>query len=310
MRWRGSIRAARGLRVAARARWQAPMAALRRRCRFRARPLPACCSLEEYALAFDTFSSGQRIALHPPETLANLKRAEARPQVTAWACARNGRRDAMRPADTTFLWDLIVLVAAAGQQEIELTRSGSLPKRAAQRLLPFLTGERARISEDEALAYVELLRQEASELGLVAARGNGAKTRARLVPGPKLDSWARHDLVMQARRIFRRWPTDRWWSDLAGANYHEWQTFYLDMPVAREAAHELLLTLRAGRLVLTGVVPRDDAERRPLRAAPHPAPRGRGWIQDGGGPARSSGTPPTARSSPACSARRSTSLGW
>ena len=202
-------------------------------------------AFEEYALAFDTFSSGQRILFIPQETLANLKRAEARPQVSV-GLRETTEPDATLPADTTFLWDLIVLVAAASQQEIELTRSGSLPKRAAQRLLPFLTGQRARISEDEALAYVELLRQEASELGLVAASGNGEKTRARLVPGPKLDSWARHDLVMQARRLYRRWPTDRWWSDLAGANYHEWQTFYLDIPVAREAAQKLLLTCEPG----------------------------------------------------------------
>src|SRR5690349_2241950 len=139
-------------------------------------------ALEEYALAFDTFSNGQRILFIPQETLANLKRAEARPPVSV-GLRETAEPDATLPADTTFLWDLIVLVSAASQQEIELTRSGSLPKRAAQRLLPFLTGQRARISEDEALAYVELLRQEACELGLVAAEGGG-KTRARLVAGP------------------------------------------------------------------------------------------------------------------------------
>src|SRR5262249_7689704 len=148
----------------------------------------------EYALAFDTFSGGQRVLFIPRETLANLKRSEERPQVNV-GLRESAEPGAALPADTTFLWDLIVLVAAAGQQEIELTRSGPLPKRAAQRLLPYLTGQRARISEEEALAYVELLRQEACELGLVAASGSGEKTRARLVPGPKLDSWARHDLV-------------------------------------------------------------------------------------------------------------------
>jgi hypothetical protein len=224
----------------------APIADLRRRLRVSEIELAGLLrAFEEYALAFDTFSGGQRILFIPKETLANLKRAEARPQVSV-GLRETAEPDATLPADTMFLWDLIVLVAAAGQQEVELTRSGSLPKRAAQRLLPYLTGQRARISEDEALAYVELLRQEATELGLVAASGNGEKSRARLVPGPKLDSWARHDLVMQARRLYRRWPTDRWWSDLAGANYHEWQTFYLDIPVAREAAQKLLLTCEPG----------------------------------------------------------------
>ena len=79
-----------------------------------------------------------------------------------------------------------MLVSAAGQQEIELTRSGSLPKRAAQRLMPLLTGQRARIAEDEALDYVELLRQEAVELGLVVApRVNRAKTRGKLGARPE-----------------------------------------------------------------------------------------------------------------------------
>jgi hypothetical protein len=223
-----------------------PIADLRRRLRVSEIELAGLLrAFEEYALAFDTFSNGQRILFIPQETLANLKRAEARPQVSV-GLRETAEPDATLPADTTFLWDLIVLVAAAGQQEIELTRSGSLPKRAAQRLLPYLTGQRARISEDEALAYVELLRQEATELGLVAASGNGEKSRARLVPGPKLDSWARHDLVMQARRLYRRWPADRWWSDLAGADYHEWQTFYLDIPVAREAVQKLLLSCEPG----------------------------------------------------------------
>jgi len=45
---------------------------------------------------------------------------------------------------------------------------------------------------------------------------------------------------MQARRIFRRWPTDRYWTDLPGAHYQEWLTFYLELPVAREAIQKLL----------------------------------------------------------------------
>jgi Helicase conserved C-terminal domain len=202
-------------------------------------------ALEEYALAFDTFSGGERTLFIPQETLAHLKRSEAQPQAPI-GLRETTEPGATLPSDTSFMWDLIVLVAAASQQEIELTRSGSLPKRAAQRLLPFLTGQRARISEEEALVYIELLRQEACDLGLVVAQGGGGKDRARLTPGPRLDSWARHDLVMQARRLYRRWPTDRWWSDLAGAQYHEWQTFYLDIPVAREAVHKLLITCEPG----------------------------------------------------------------
>jgi len=41
----------------------------------------------------------------------------------------------VRPPDPTFLWDLAALTATAHHQEIELTRSGAMPKRAAQRLI-------------------------------------------------------------------------------------------------------------------------------------------------------------------------------
>ncbi|HEX6819618.1 MAG TPA: helicase-associated domain-containing protein [Ktedonobacterales bacterium] len=202
-------------------------------------------SLEEYALAFDGFSEGERILFIPRETLANLRRAEVRPQAKV-GLAQCGEPRAVQPGDTPFLWDLAVLVAASHSQEIELTRSGSLPKRAAQRVLPLLAGPRARRSDEEALGYVELLKAESQDLGLLATPSLSSRTRARLTPGAKLDSWARHDLVMQARRLLRRWPMDRWWTDLPGANYTEWMAFYLEAPIAREAVLELLRKCKPG----------------------------------------------------------------
>ncbi|HEV2405466.1 MAG TPA: hypothetical protein VGR88_08445, partial [Ktedonobacterales bacterium] len=185
---------------------------------------------EDYALAFDTFSDGERIIFIPKETLENLRRSDQRKQSTVGLTERDAPAGIL-PADTSFLWDLAVITSVAHHSDIELTRSGSLPKRAAQRLLPALIGERRRMGGEEAIGYVELLKQESVDLGLVVAPRSTAKARGRLAPGPKLDSWARHDLVMQARRLFRRWPTDRWWADLPGANYQEWLTFYLEMPV-------------------------------------------------------------------------------
>jgi hypothetical protein len=51
---------------------------------------------------------------------------------------------------------------------------------------------------------------------------------------------------MQARRVFRRWPGDRWWLDLPGAQYQEWLTFYLETPLARELVAKLLRDCRPG----------------------------------------------------------------
>ncbi len=202
-------------------------------------------ALEEYALVFDTFSEGQRSLFIPFETLRNLQRAEARPQVTL-GLTEVATPQAIRPADPTFLWDLAALTAAASQQEIELTRAGSLPKRAAQRLLPTLSSSRTQGPEQEALAYVEMLKQEASELGILTAPPSTSRRREMLATGAKLASWSRHDLVMQARRIFKRWPEDRCGLDLPGSGYQEWHTFYLELPLAREAVAAQLRQCRPG----------------------------------------------------------------
>lgn len=202
-------------------------------------------AFEEYALVFDTFSQGERALFIPRETLANLRRAEARPRASVGLqqCLAPA---AVLPADTPFLWDLAVIVAAAYHQDIELTRSGALPKRAALRLLPLLHGARSRRDEDEALAYVDQLKQEACELGLVSAPPSTAIERSHLMPGPKLDSWARHDLVMQARRIIRRWPTSGWWVDALGAHYQEYLAYYLEQSVAREQVRQVLQRCQPG----------------------------------------------------------------
>ncbi len=202
-------------------------------------------TLEEYALAFDTFSEGERIVFIPRETLANLRRADERPLAMV-GLVDGEAPQAVRPADTSFLWDLAAFTAIAHHQEIELTRSGSLPKRAALRVASLLGGERARLGAEETQAYVEMLKQEAVELGLIVAPPSTTKQRGQLGPGQRLDSWARHDQVMQARRLFRRWPGDRWWADLPGANYQEWLTFYLEIPVAREAVQRLLRECQPG----------------------------------------------------------------
>ncbi|MGH2503304.1 MAG: helicase-associated domain-containing protein, partial [Ktedonobacterales bacterium] len=70
--------------------------------------------------------------------------------------------------------------------------------------------------------------------------------RETLTVGDKLSSWSMHDLVMQARRLFKRWPSDRWWLDLPGADYREWHNFYLELPLAREAVVEQLRTCQPG----------------------------------------------------------------
>src|SRR5579875_1196195 len=200
---------------------------------------------EEYALAFDTFSNGERIVFIPKETMANLRRADERPQGIVGLHERPAPR-AIRPASPTLLWDVAALTASALHQGLDLTRSGSLPKRAALRLAASLTGERVHLGEAEALQYVEFLKQVACELGVVVAPGSTKRLRTRLGAGAKIESWGRHDLVMQARKLYRWWPTDRWSIDLPGAQYREWLSFYCEVSLAREQTQKLLSECKPG----------------------------------------------------------------
>jgi hypothetical protein len=223
-------------------------------------------TLEEFAIAFDTFSDGRRVLFVPRETLENLRRDATRTRVEVGlrACDEPG---AVVPANPSFLWDLAMFVACIHQQEIELTRSDALHKRVATKLLPRLGGPRAQNPDEaQALGYLEMLKQEARELGLVAvvplaekaaeptkpargrAKANGASEEAkgRLAPGPKLDAWAQYDLAGQARKLFRRWLTDRWWVDQLGAGYRGWLSHYIDVGAARVAVQKALCACEPG----------------------------------------------------------------
>jgi Helicase conserved C-terminal domain len=225
---------------------RAPLDAVRQHTQLDGPALAALVrALEEYALVFDTFSQGQRILFIPGEALENLRLADQRPRTPA-GLAESIAPSAVLPADTPFLWDLAVIVAAAYHQDIELTRAGALPKRAALRLLPLLSGARERGREEDALAYMEQLKQEACELGLVNAPTSTSARRGCLTAGAKLESWARHDLVMQARRVYRRWPNNRWWVDALGAHYQEWLSYYLEQPLAREQVRQVLRRCQPG----------------------------------------------------------------
>jgi hypothetical protein len=202
-------------------------------------------AFEDYALIFDTFSQSERVVFIPGQVLANLRQAEERTRAPLGLIER-AEPTAIAPEDTPFLWDLAALVALASHHDIDLTRSGHLPKRAALRILPLLNGARERATEEEALAYVEQLKQEACELGLVAAPRSSAVQRAHLKLADKIDSWARHDLVMQARRIVRRWPSNRWWMDAVGADYTDYLAYFIEHVVAREQVRNALRHCQPG----------------------------------------------------------------
>jgi hypothetical protein len=203
-------------------------------------------TLEEFAIAFDTFSAGQRVLFVPGETLENLRRAAARPKPPEQLDPRVQPRS-VHPPDTPLLWDLVLFVSMVYQNDVELTRNGSLSKRTAAKLLPLLTGPRAQGNAERTQVYLDMLKQEAKDLGLVQAPpATGPEMKQRLTIGAKVDAWANTDLAGQVRRIFRRWPNNRWWVDELGAGYREWYSYYLDTMAAREVVQRHLTQCRPG----------------------------------------------------------------
>ena len=224
-------------------------------------------TLEEFAIAFDSFSEGRRVLFIPRETLENLRRDATRPRIEV-GLRPSAEPQTVVPANPSFFWDMALFVASIHQQEVELTRSDTLPKRVVMKLLPLLSSQRARVADEEgAIGYLEMLKQEARELGLVAvaplaeqaaepakpaAKGRtkiaspNDAAQCRLVPGPKLESWGQADLAGQARRLFRRWPADRWWVDLPGVHTKGWLAHYLDIGAAREAVQRALRDCKPG----------------------------------------------------------------
>lgn len=195
-------------------------------------------TFEEYAIAFDAFSDGQRVLFVPAKTFDNLRRAHTRPQVETGLRERAAPQSC-RPADSIILWDVAALVAAVMQHDIELTRAQALPKRAAQRLIPMLSNEWARQSDESGYRYLAQVLAEALDLGIVQTAN--VEDHLRLELGAKLDVWSSQDARMQTHRIIRRWSHNRNWHDRVGAHYSGWMSSYISVSTAREA---LLQSLR------------------------------------------------------------------
>jgi hypothetical protein len=200
--------------------------------------LNALRTFEDYAIAFDAFSEGQRVIFIPARTFDNLRRAHARPLPQAQSVERSEPPQTIRPADSIILWDIAAFVAGVVQQDIELTRTQALPKRTAQRILPLLANEWVRQNDESAFRYLAQIQTEAQDLGILQL--TTAEDRQRLDLGVKLDVWASQDVRMQTHRILRRWPHNRAWHDQVGTGYAAWMASAINLTAARESLLALL----------------------------------------------------------------------
>lgn len=180
-------------------------------------------TFEEAALAFDTFSGGQRVLFVPSEMYPSLKQA-ASEAIDAPAPAElttlSEPPQAIRDSMTTMLFDLAIVTGAAYQQAIEPTQPGNVPKRLAGKIQPLLHGKSRIISYENEDRYLEMVFDIAEELGIVRLSHPQLEgIKPRYEPAPSYDAWASLDIVGQTQRLLENWAKSTHWIDILGLNY-------------------------------------------------------------------------------------------
>ena len=194
-------------------------------------------TFEEYAIAFDGFSNGQRVLFIPSVTLENLRVASLRPHSQTGLCERKVPQS-VRPADSTILWDIAAFVWLVAHHEVELTRAQVLPRRTMQRVVPLLNNDLALHSDELTQRYVTQLQLEVIDLAIVQTKNIDDHIRLEL--GEKLTNWASHDCRLQTLRVLRRWTYNRNWTDRPGAKYRSWMANFISISAARDAMLNVL----------------------------------------------------------------------
>jgi hypothetical protein len=205
--------------------------------------IAAIHTLEDHALAFDAFSQSQRILFIPADAYENLRRVQSQPKIEVGLRSRSSPRS-IRPADSTILWDIAALVWLVIQQEVELTRTHTLPKRTVQRLTPLFSNDNVTDDEEQSTRYLTQLQFEAIDLGIL--RIVTTDDRARLEIDDNISQWGSQDCRRQTLRLLRRWTHNRNWHDRVGVNYHPWMSNHIKPSTAREVMLSILRQCEPG----------------------------------------------------------------
>ena len=192
--------------------------------------LTALHQLEEYALAFDTFSEQERVLFVPSNTYQSLKKAtmQTEPEVIpAGLVSLASPPPGIRASHTPIVYDLAVIVGAIYQQNIEPTQAGKVPKRLAAKIDPMLRGQPRFRFMDEEDTYMEMLFHIAQELGILRLSQPSLEgIKARYEPGLQLEQWSQLDLTEQTRRLLQCWTRSFSWLDIRGVNFRQHDPFY------------------------------------------------------------------------------------
>lgn len=182
-------------------------------------------TFEEAAIAFDTFSDGQRVLFVPPDVFQSLKQA-ATEAISAPAPAElvilSEPPRAVQDSMTTMLFDLAIVTGAAFQQVIEPTQAGNVPKRLATKIQPLLHGKPRMVSYENENRYLEMAFDIAMELGILRLSNpqlDGIKPRYEAAPS--YNQWASLDVAGQTRGLLENWTKSTHWIDILGLNFKQ-----------------------------------------------------------------------------------------
>ena len=209
-------------------------------------------TFEEFLLAFDTFSEGQRVLFVPTDVKASLTKA-ATEAISASQPADlvilTEPPHAIRDSMTSLLFDLAIIVGATYQQAIEPTQAGNVPKRLGAKIQPLLHGKARVMSYEHEDRYMEMIFHIAQELGIVRlsnAQVEGIKQRYE--PAASLPDWSQLDAVEQTKKLLDNWVKGFRWIDVMGINYRQTESFYYWKPaLARGVILEHLQECVPGR---------------------------------------------------------------
>lgn len=209
--------------------------------------------LEQYALAFDTFSGPERLLFVPKELLKGLKKAATQVDTApalppAGLVVADSPPEVVREGDTQMVYDMAVIIGAMYQQDIEPTKANNVPKRIATKLHPLLhIRHRVTVYDGEDFT-IDMLYSVAQILGLVQLSPEVAPdVKKHYEPGPQMEQWSRLGVFEQNQRLLEHWLSSRYWADLPGAHYHSASSYYLDYITPRNALLGYLSQCTPGR---------------------------------------------------------------
>ena len=229
------------------------MKAARKQTGFDNPTLARCITtLEEYAVAFDTFVEHERRLFIPREMLKNLKKV-----IEQGEMGEEEGQIGLVPLDTApvsihqggvpALYDLTTVVGASFQQNMEPTQGGYIPKRLVNKLAPLLQMKPRLQPYDQDNLNVDMLFNVASQLSLLKlSRSSNDGTKPRYIEGSSLSQWSQKSEQEMVRDLLEYWTQSRNWIDIAGVNYSDQSGFdsfyYMNFQSGRK---ELLSYLRS-----------------------------------------------------------------